>query len=106
MAAAQLEGRPLPDFLELLVLRQLAENDRQKQSEFDDMRAKILAAGGAADDVASEDAMQRWLHADFLKHIGTISSGDTTGSETVKQRVQEYVKEKIERQRRENPGPD
>jgi hypothetical protein len=44
-----------------------------------------------------DEALQRRLHAEAEKWIGSISSGDPDGSEQVKERVREYVKQKLKR---------
>jgi hypothetical protein len=43
------------------------------------------------------DALQRRMHAEFLKVVGTIDSGDPYGSEQVKERVRAKLMAKHER---------
>jgi hypothetical protein len=50
-----------------------------------------------------EEAVQRRLHAEFEKVIGTISSGDPHGSEQVKERVRAKLMAKRERWQRDAP---
>ena len=45
----------------------------------------------------SNEALQRRMHAEFLKVVGTIDSGDPYGSEQVKERVRVKLKAKHER---------
>jgi hypothetical protein len=47
-----------------------------------------------------EEALQRRMHAEFLKVVGTIDSGDPYGSEQVKERVRAKLRAKHERLQR------
>jgi len=44
-----------------------------------------------------DEALQRRLHAEARKWIGSISSGDRDGSEQVKERVRNYIEQKHKR---------
>ena len=48
-----------------------------------------------------DEALQRRLHAEFLKVVGTISSGDPYGSEQVKERVRAKLMAKHKRLQRD-----
>jgi hypothetical protein len=50
-----------------------------------------------------DEALQRRMHAEFLKVVGTIDSGDPYGSEQVKERVRAKLMAKHERQQRNAP---
>jgi hypothetical protein len=50
-----------------------------------------------------DEALQRRLHAEFLKVVGTINSGDPYGSEKVKERVRAKLMAKHERLQRDAP---
>jgi hypothetical protein len=50
-----------------------------------------------------DDALQRQLHAEFMKVVGTISSGDPYGSEQVKERVRAKLIAKHKRLQRDAP---
>lgn len=54
--------------------------------------------------VEDDDALQRRLHAEAEKWIGSISSGDPYGSEQVKERVRARLTEKRKRWQRDAPG--
>ena len=94
------------DFLDQAARSALASSGRTVSDVSDELKARILAAGGTVADIASHEAMQDWLTRDGMSRIGTYDSGDPTGSETVKRDVRQSIIKKIERQRRENPGPD
>jgi len=51
-----------------------------------------------------DEALQRRLHAEFLKVVGTTNSGDPYGSEQFKERVRAKLIAKHERLQREAPG--
>src|SRR5262245_7770087 len=52
---------------------------------------------------AEEEALQRRLHAEARKWIGSINSGDPYGSEQVKERVRARLMEKRKRWQRNAP---
>lgn len=55
---------------------------------------------------ADEEALQRRLHAEARKWIGSINSGDPHGSEQVKERVRARLMEKRKRWQRDARGSD
>jgi hypothetical protein len=48
-----------------------------------------------------DEALQRRLHAEFLKVVGTINSGDPDGSEQYKERIRAKLLAKHERLQRD-----
>jgi hypothetical protein len=53
---------------------------------------------------AEEEELQRRLHAEARKWIGSINSGDPHGSEQVRERVRARLMEKRKRWQRDAPG--
>jgi hypothetical protein len=58
---------------------------------------------GRAPPDEDDEALQRRLHAEFLKVVGTINSGDPYGSEQVKERVRAKLIAKHRRAQRDAP---
>ena len=81
-------------------------------------RTEKISIGGLLDRIAREwlgseprdendEALQRRLHAEFMKVVGTINSGDPFGSEQVKERVRAKLIAKHKRLQRDAPScPD
>jgi hypothetical protein len=77
-------------------------------------RAERTSIGGLLDRIArdwlgsarageDEEALQRRLHAEAEKVIGTIRSGDPLGSESVKERLRANLMAKHRRSQRDAP---